>query len=287
MVDVALIYQPAVEESLPLAETCAQHAEQRGFSTALISSRDLETERAPDGVRFAITFGGDGTILRAARWLDSDEAIVLGVQMGRLGFLAEVKPADLPGALDPYLDGNYWVDRRAMLQAEAERPATSTGDGAQAGDERAPVARFLALNDIVVGRGQALRTVTVDVFMEDHLLQRFRADGVIVASATGSTAYSFAAGGPVLPPDSADVVVTAICPHISTLRSMVLPGEVPLKLQVWTDDPATLTVDGQQDLVLNNGQAVETRLCERTTKFARRGTRGEFYSRILAKLQSH
>ena len=285
MIDVALIYQPAVEESRPLAQVCLAHLERRGFSGVLISSRELE-ERTPNGIQLAITFGGDGTILRTARWLHMGEAVVLGVQMGRLGFLAEIMPADLPLALDPYLDRNFWIDRRAMLQAEAGQPPRADGESVEAGDERAPAARFLALNDIVVGRGQALRTVTVDVSMDGYLLQRFRADGVIVASATGSTAYSFAAGGPILAPDSSDVVVTPICPHISTLRSMVLPGESQVRLQVWTNDPATLTVDGQQDLVLANGQVVDARLSDRSTRFARRGSRGEFYSRILAKLQS-
>jgi NAD+ kinase len=163
-----------------------------------------------------------------------------------------------------------------MLRAEVTSLGMEQGD---TGDRI-----HLALNDVVVGRGQSLRTVTVDLEMDGQPLHSFRCDGVIVATATGSTAYSFAAGGPILAPWSSDLAVTAICPHISSLKSLVVPGDVPLRMQVWTEEPAGVTVDGQIDAVLGNGAIVDTRKSECDTTFARRGTPAEFYSRILSKL---
>jgi NAD+ kinase len=269
---VALIYQPMVQTAHDLAQRCADSYSDRGIEWIFISSNDVENEPMPPGLRLAVTFGGDGTILRAARWLCGAVPLV-GIQMGRLGFLAELMPADLPGALRPYLDREFWPDRRIMIDAEL-------GDGTTLGSEPA----LLALNDIVVGRGQSLRTVTVDLSMDGQLVHSFRCDGLIVATATGSTAYSFAAGGPVLAPDSSELVVTAICPHISALHSIVVPPDVPLSLQVWTSQPAVVTVDGQIDRPLANGQTVTVRVSPSITTFARGGTRVDFYRRILAKL---
>ncbi|HEV8613340.1 MAG TPA: NAD(+)/NADH kinase [Gemmatimonadales bacterium] len=292
MAEVALVYQPALDGALPLAERCATTIEKHAMQPSLVSSRDVGPELKCADLSLALTFGGDGTILRTARWLAGSAVPIIGVRMGRLGFLAELEPSDLPGSLGPYLAGDYWLDHRAMLHAAV----TSTGvAGWEAtADQLASQAAnpqptpepqtFVALNDIVVGRGQSVRTVTVDLSLEGHVLHRFRCDGLIVATATGSTAYSFAAGGPILAPASSDLVVTAICPHISSLRSLVMPSDSPLRLQVWAPEMAMVTIDGQIDHLVGDGSVVETRLSQCTTAFARRGTSAEFYSRLLAKL---
>jgi NAD+ kinase len=163
-----------------------------------------------------------------------------------------------------------------MLCADVTSSGNESGGG--------PKKSHLALNDVVVGRGQSLRTVTVDLAMEGQPLHSFRCDGVIVATATGSTAYSFAAGGPILAPWSSDLAVTAICPHISSLRSLVVPGDVPLRMQVWTEQPAVITVEGLIDELLGDGAIVDTHRSDCATVFARRGTPAQFYSRILSKL---
>ncbi|MEA2642656.1 MAG: kinase [Chloroflexota bacterium] len=291
---VALVYQPMVDAALPLAEACAAAVARRGLRPAIISSWNVSTNDLVPDLKLVVTFGGDGTILRTARWLAGLNVPVVGVQMGRLGFLAELLPVQVPEALEPYLDGDFWLDTRTMLQAvivDADGnyvhgneggPRQLSGD--QVVEPQDPQA-FVALNDIVVGRGQSLRTVTVDLTSEGHLLHSFRCDGLIVATATGSTAYSFAAGGPILAPSSNEIAVTAICPHISALRSLVLPGDSPLRMRVWTSEPAVVTIDGQMDRMLTNGQAVEAQLSDLTAAFARRGTRAEYYSRILAKLE--
>lgn len=271
---VALVYQPAVEGSRELAQQCAVVAERCGFEPVLISSRDLDgnTPR-PDG-EFAVTFGGDGTILRVARWLADTQVRVIGVQMGRLGFLAELQPADAPARLESYLAGDFWEDRRAMLGARV----VEVTDAGEAGRS------FLALNDIVVGRGAAIRTVSADISMNGHSLHEFRCDGVIVATATGSTAYSFACGGPVLPPDSRELVITPISPHLSTLKSFVMPENSPIRVRVSSTEIAMLTVDGQEDEPIGVVGVVEALVGSSSTVFARQGTEVELYRRILTKL---
>ncbi len=296
MAQVALVYQPAVQEALVLAKVCARDLEARGMTWALVASRDLAVETPTDGLELVVTFGGDGTILRTARWLAGRRIPIVGVQMGRLGFLAELQPSELPLGLAPYLQGSYWLDERAMLEAEIQEPPAGTeaaapvsdpSKGFAAGDSYGalcPPERCLALNDVVIGRGASPRTVTVEVHIDGNPLHQFRSDGLVVATATGSTAYSFAAGGPILAPGSQDIVITAICPHLSSLRSVVVPGGMPLQLRAWATDPPILSIDGQVDYPLANEQIVRARLSDRHTVFARRGTPTEFYSRILAKL---
>jgi NAD+ kinase len=271
MTAVAAIYQPLVEAADDLARRCAVAFADRGLLWIFISSADLDRTPVPGGLRLVVTFGGDGTILRAARWLSGAAVPIVGVQMGRLGFLAELMPDDMPGALRPYLDHDFWADGRVMIEAEIA-------------DGSATEKPLLALNEVVIARGQSLRTVTVDLSIDGQLVHSFRCDGLIVATATGSTAYSFAAGGPVLAPDSAELVVTAICPHISALHSLVVPPDVPLRLQVWTSETAVVNVDGQVDRPLGDGGTVTVRVSNAATTFARGGTRVDFYRRILAKL---
>jgi NAD+ kinase len=272
---IALVYQPAVDDAVSLASSCAEVAARRGFEPQLLSTLELDKAPSCPAGSIVVTFGGDGTILRAARWVAGREIPIVGVQMGRLGFLAELQPPDAVAGLEPYLDGDYWLDRRAML-------ATTVLDS-RAEENSAKVPMF-ALNDIVVGRGATIRTVSVDISLADQVLHEFRCDGVIVASATGSTAYSFACGGPVLPPESRERVITPISPHLSTLKSFVIPDDTPIQLTVTSLEDATLTVDGQVDRALGSKGTVETRVAEVTTVFARRGTTVELYRRILAKL---
>jgi NAD+ kinase len=286
---VGLVFQPVVEGAQELARACASVLRGWGQETVVLSAADLGPDQSADAFRLVVTFGGDGTILRTARWLAGRRVPIVGVQMGRLGFLAELLPTEVPEGLRAYLDGDCWLDQRAMLQAEVIRSVDSPSGAGPDPSHRTTsrgggVEGLLALNDIVVGRGQSLRTVTVDLSMDGYLLHRFRCDGLVVATSTGSTAYSFAAGGPVMAPASTQVVVTAICPHISMLRSLVLAGDTPLSLQVWASQPAVVTIDGQIDHVLESGDVVEARRSECATTFARRGTPAEFYSKVLRKL---
>jgi NAD+ kinase len=211
-----VIYQPRRADTQPLAERCVEYVASRGRPTRLLSSWDLDPGESTAGLDLAIAFGGDGSLLRVARWLAASDVPIVGVKMGRLGFLSELEPADLFAGLDPYLAGDYWLDVRSMLRAEH-----LPGDGPAI--EPAADLQLVALNDAVVSRGMAGRAVRLAIEVDGHELMNYTADGVIVATATGTTAYSFAAGGPILMPELQNLVVTPICPHLHGINGLVLP----------------------------------------------------------------
>ncbi len=275
---VAVIYQPMRADTRPLAERCAEYLAGRGRPARLLSSWDLDPDESTAGLDLAIAFGGDGSLLRVARWLAASRVPIVGVKMGRLGFLSELTPDDLFTGLDPYLAGDYWLDGRAMLRAER---LPGDGPAVEQTDER----QLVALNDAVVSRGMAGRAVRLAIEVDGMELMNYTADGVIVATATGTTAYSFAAGGPILMPELENLVVTPICAHLHGINGLVLPPDVAVTIRVSTEHPAGLTLDGHIDYPLLDGQAVTLRVAAERTLFARRGSRAAFYRAILDKLR--
>jgi NAD+ kinase len=277
---VAVIYQPVLDDAKALAERCADYVARSGREAQLYSSWDLGPALPTEGLKLAITLGGDGTILRVARWLAASDVPIVGVKMGRLGFLAELLPGELFDCLDPYLAGDFWLDARTMLRAEMLPAGGATR--AQAVVDGHP--DLLALNDVVVSRGAAGRAVRAAVEVDGTELVSYTADGIIVATATGSTAYSFAAGGPILAPDLPNLIVTAICPHVHGLGGLVLPPDVTVTVRIWTPLPAGLTCDGHTDLPMFDGEGAAVRAAAERTLFARRARRSTFYRSIIDKL---
>ncbi|HLI27651.1 MAG TPA: NAD(+)/NADH kinase [Chloroflexota bacterium] len=287
---VAVVYQSLHPEAEPLARRCVAYLDGRGFAATLLSSWDVGPALQADGWRLVITFGGDGTILRVARWVARAEVPIVGVKLGRLGFLSELHPEQLFDGLDPYLQGDYWLDTRTMLRATtvpAPSPARALPvDLAMASTSPPPAADdLLALNDVVISRSAAGRGLHATVEVDGQELAQYTADGVIVATATGSTAYSYAAGGPLLAPELPNLVVTAICPHLHGLRSLVLPPDLAVTIRVSTLTPATLVCDGHVDVPLHDGQAATVRVAAEQTRFARRGARAAFYRALIDKLR--
>jgi NAD+ kinase len=296
---VAVVYQPGIADAQTLAERCAASVAARGYEATLYSSWDLGPVVSTAGLTLAITFGGDGSTLRVARWLAGTAAPIVGIKMGRLGFLAELLPEELPDNLAPYLAGDYWLDVRTMARAELlpppataephlpvppsppwEQPAVMPS--ATALEAMGPL---VALNDVVVGRATAVRAVRATVESDGTVLAHWTADGVIVATATGSTAYSFACGGPILMPELPNLVVTPIAPHVHGTNGIVLPPDVALTIRVSTPQTASVSLDGHIDLPLVDGQGVTVRVADEQTRFARRGRRADFYRGILEKLR--
>lgn len=280
----AVIYQPLQANAESLAQRCAEYLTAAGHTVAMYSSWALGPSVPTAGLSLAITMGGDGTILRVARWLADSGVPIVGVKLGRLGFLAELQPSELFGSLDPYVSGDYWLDERAMLRARylpsADDPERTSGQESPGGE----AADMLALNDIVVSRGPPGRTLRASVLVDGTDLVDYTADGVIVATATGSTAYSFAAGGPILTPEAPNLVVTPICPHIHGLNTLVLPADVVITIRISASQPAGLTCDGHIDIPMLDGDAVDIRAAPQKTLFARRGSRGAFYRSLIDKL---
>ncbi|MEO5951663.1 MAG: NAD(+)/NADH kinase, partial [Chloroflexia bacterium] len=196
-----------------------------------------------DNLDLILTFGGDGTILRAAQAAAPIAVPILGVNLGRVGFLTEINPAQLEAKLPLFLNGDYWIEKRAMLRAELWRGEAMVGS-------------WLALNDIVASRASLSRVVNCKLTVNGAPVTTIVADGVIVATPTGSTAYSMAAGGPILHPELRSIVLTPIAPYLTVIKSMVLPDDNVIGLVIDTDDESFLTVDGQSFVALNDGDRI-------------------------------
>lgn len=225
-------------------------------------------EELVERAELLVVFGGDGTILRAARLAAPRGIPIAGVNMGGFGFLAELSTEEFPAALPLLLAGRYDIDERMMLEAAVE--------------DRGP--RLLALNDIVVTKSGAARVLRLRVSVNGEHLASYPADGVIVATPTGSTAYSLSAGGPILDPRVSAIVITPICPHTFNARAVVVGGEDEIGVQVTAPDPeATLSVDGRVGVTLIAVRSVTVRAAAQRTRFVRlRGRR--FYGILRTKL---
>jgi len=216
-----------------------------------------------------MAFGGDGTILRAARLAARAGVPIVGVNLGGFGFLAETSTEDLPAVLPDLLAGRYELDERMMLQAEA--PSV---------DPQA----LLALNDIVVTKSGVARVLRLRVSINGEHLASYPADGVIVATPTGSTAYSLSAGGPILHPKVDALVITPICPHTFNARSVVVDRNdaVDIELTAPSGD-ATVTVDGRMGFALGHVSRVRVQRARQTTRFVRLRS-SSFYGILRTKL---
>ena len=270
---LALLHHPKVPESLPLALEMQARAEAAGASTWLCSAWDEEAIKAQlDGTELMVTLGGDGTILRAARLAAPEGIPILGVNLGRVGFLAEVSPSDWQEQWRCILKGECRLETRMMLRAQVVRDGT---DG-QA---------FEALNDVVLSRAVLARVVRLPTYIDGDFLTTYVADGVIVSSATGSTAYALAAGGPILPPDLHNMLVIPIAPYLSLSRAIVLEEGATIRFQVQTDHRAILTVDGQFHVELADGDEVVVKASPNVSRFVRLRSPAYFYHTLMEKIR--
>lgn len=187
-----------------------------------------------------VVFGGDGTMLSVVRSIGGLPTPVLGVNMGTLGFLTSVKLEELFPALEKVIDKDYEVDRRGLLKTQVH-----------CGDE--PPQTFHALNDVVINKGALARIIAMEVVIDGAYVAQFMADGMIISTTTGSTAYSLSAGGPILFPALEAFIITPICPHTLTNRPFVVPSDRQIQVRLKEGDDVMLTVDGQIGVELSPG----------------------------------
>ncbi len=225
-----------------------------------------------DELDLLLTFGGDGTILRAAQAAAPLGVPILGVNLGRVGFLTEINPWQLQERLPLFLDGDYWLEKRAMLKAELWRGERLVGS-------------YLALNDVVASRASLSRVVNCHLTVNGARVTTIVADGVIVATPTGSTAYSMAAGGPILHPELRSIVLTPVAPYLTVIKSMVLPDDNVIELEIDTDDESFLTVDGQSFVALNDADRIRITVAPKPCQFARVQERDYFFSTLVNRLR--
>lgn len=270
---VAILHHPKVEHSKVLAEQIGAWLAQNDVKASLALTWDDEgTQPHVDSSDLVIVLGGDGSMLRAGRLTSMTGQLLLGVNLGKVGFLTEMGPRNWQDKLPNVLNGQYWVEERMMLVARAFR-----------GDKL--LAEHTALNDAVVSRGSLSRVIRLAADIDGEPLTTYVADGLITATPTGSTAYALAAGGPILPPELRNILVIPIAAHLTLNRPIILAEGAMVGIRVATDHQAILTVDGQFEVELESGDYITVNTYERRSRFIRLGKRSYFYDSLLSRLE--
>jgi NAD+ kinase len=224
----------------------------------------FELEHVGEGAGLIIVLGGDGTLLSVARQLKGREVPILGVNLGGLGFLTETSLEELPEVLASVMQGEYLLSRRTMLSVAVRRKGELVFD-------------LSVLNDAVITKDALARIIDIETFVNDEYLTTYRTDGLILSTATGSTGYSLAAGGPILHPSLTHIVVTPICPHMLTNRPILLPGEAALRANLLSkDERVILTLDGQIGFPLEFGDEVTVKKSPYAVSLITSKSRGYF-----------
>jgi len=272
---VGVIAHGGREEALAAAKSLIGWLHERGVATRWLAGdrvgagEEVEAPRFGDGLDLVLSVGGDGTLLRAAHIASGAGVPLLGVKVGRLGCLTEVEPSQAPGLLSRILGGDMVTDDRMALEA---RPVDAPWTEPQ-----------WALNEIIVEKRARHRLITLRAMIGGEYVTTFSADGVIVATPTGSTAYSFSARGPIVSPKVACLLLTPVSPHMVFDRPIVLAPEDGVTLHVMGDEPGLLSGDGRRGLELPVGSAVEIRRADRPARLVRNASSPTFFTLLREK----
>ncbi len=230
----------------------------------------LNAEAFSQRCQMVISFGGDGTILSTARIIGRSGVPILGVKIGGMGFLAEVSPEEIHPCLEEILKGRYHIIERMVLQGEIKSAAKTN--------------HYYALNDFVLDKGAVSRVIRIKTFIDDQFLNTYIGDGLIVSTATGSTAYSLAAGGPILLPSMEAIIINPISPHTLAARPVVIPGDKTVTATVLSaPQGAVFSADGQSGTVVREGESVIFKKADYRIKLVSHPERS-FYDVLRAKL---
>ncbi len=216
--------------------------------------------------------GGDGTILHAANLASAHRVPIVGVDFGRFGFLAELSPNEALQKIPSFVHGEYWLEERALLRAEHLRQGEKVGE-------------YQALNDIVVGRAYLSGVIDVQLEVNGEYVTTYIGDGLVVSTATGSTAYNLATNGPVMDPSLRAIVLAAIAPHLSHLGHLVVPRTSSITLYVGTRKGASVTIDGQPDFSIEDKDILNVTCSPNSAYFARIQSKTYFYQTLANRLR--
>ncbi|MGI8916809.1 MAG: NAD(+)/NADH kinase [Chloroflexota bacterium] len=269
---VGLLYQTKRDAPAELVTVIERYLRERriaSFRAPLGGEEELLTHSP----QLLVTLGGDGSMLRAARYGAAEEIPIFGINFGRLGFLTECRPGDWQPTLDLVLAGEFRRERRAMLSVRLEIDGTR-------GHE------YLAVNDVALTRGDQPRAIRARLAVANAGLGEIVADGIVCATATGSTGYNLSNGGPILPPEYRGFVVTAVAPHLSWFRPLLLAATDDLELKATGTGGVILTVDGQVDVPMQPDQHVHVCVAGPIVTFARTRPPQEFYATLPTRLQT-
>lgn len=233
--------------------------------SALVGKREID---------LLIVLGGDGTVLRAGHLCAPSDVPILAINVGHFGFLIEVGREEWRERLPELAAGEYWLEERMMLKVSIVRNGKDQGG-------------WEVLNEAMIGRGEIARPVHLKTELDGHPLTTYVADGLIVATATGSTAYALAAGGPILPPELRNILVIPVAPHLSVDRGIVLAEGSLISVEVLSDHQAMLNLDGTAPVRLEKGDCVKVQASKHRVRFVRFEESGYFYHHLISLMDQH
>ena len=253
---IGFAYNPTIEAAVELSARAAGWCQMRDIDHWQAQSGDQEVlVRELASTDALVVLGGDGTFLRAVRAVAEVDVPILGINLGKVGFLSKAEAGELDQVLAKISDGRFTIDERMALEARI-LPAGRVGGGTT----------HHALNDIVIARGALARVCRLDVAIGPSHLATFIADGLVVSSPTGSTGYSFSAGGPIVAPDSRNLIVTPIAAYLSTVRSVVVGPDQVIRCRIVDATEAIVSIDGREDVPVAVGDVVEVRALARSVR---------------------
>ena len=274
--NVLVLAHPNLPEAFSEASQVASFLEENGVRADYgpLYDEDLRQQAAAGEYQLLIALGGDGTMLRAGHLGGPCNIPILGINLGRFGFLTEIHQTQWRTVLPGLLSGKYWLERRMMLCTEQWRAGEHLGS-------------WDVVNEVVVCRGSIMRPVHLITSVDGRFLTTYVADGLIASTATGSTAYALAAGGPILPPELRNILIIPVAPHLSVERAIILAEGSTVSITVKTDHQAVLSVDGQIPVELEDGDRVDAYAGEHTLKFVRFQDPGYFYRNLTLHMNQN
>ena len=274
---ICILHHPKKPESQTLAETIGAFLTAHAVKDVYHGSA-WDTALPRIDLDLLITLGGDGTLLRGAGLGAQFGLPMLGVKMGRSGFLAEVMPDDRQRPLLQLMGGDDRVEERLMVRAHVERKTSEGG-------VYCTICEYDALNDVVFSRGDLARVVRISAQLDGGYLTQYTCDGLIVSTATGSTGYALAVGGPILPPELSNMLLIPIAPHLSMDRAVVLSEGTEVRMRAYSDHRPILTVDGQVVVEIEEGDEVVVVSSPHKARFIRLRERSYFYQSLMEKMK--
>ena len=273
---IVVTAHPKLPEAIEEAQKVIADLSDRGVQSEYGLLYDEELNRKVNSGAFdlMIALGGDGTMLRAGHLCGPAEIPILGINLGRFGFLMDTRQNQWREAVPRLLDGDYWLERRMMLSVEHCRSGNT-------------ISRWDVLNEVVIGRGQMVRPVHLVTEVDGRYLTTYVADALIASTPTGSTAYALAAGGPILPPELRNILLVAVAPHLSIDRAIVLAEGSSVTIMVYSDHQAVFSADGQVPVGLADGDRVCVRASEHTAQFIRFQDPGYFYRNLTPHMNQN
>ncbi|MCC7129760.1 MAG: hypothetical protein B6D39_01135 [Anaerolineae bacterium UTCFX2] len=273
---VLVAAHPQLAEAAEQAAVIASSFKSHGITAAdgMLNDPEIRERICDQGIDLFVALGGDGTMLRAGNICAPCGIPILGINMGKFGFLTEIRIEEWREVIPKLFAGEYWIEQRMMLQAEQWRADKLLG-------------RWEVLNEVVVSRGHSVRPVHLITHVDGRYLTTYVADALIAATATGSTAYALAAGGPILPPTLRNILLVAVAPHLSIDRAIVLAEGSAVTITVQTTHQAVMSPDGLGPIEMQTGDRIHTYASQHSVQFVRFQDPGYFYRNLTPHMNQN